>query len=107
MEFEDIIDDLGAFGHWQRVIFVLICVADIFGAFSVLVPVFSGATPKWQCNTYEYEDSIVDARNLPNTTDLMQCTYNETLRCTNFTFKDDFTSIVSEVRNITVIDIVI
>ena len=46
---EDIIEDLGSFGHWQRVIFLLISYGDIFGAFGMLVPVFTNATPSWWC----------------------------------------------------------
>lgn len=42
VSFDDIIDDLGAFGHWQRVIFVLISIFDVYAAFAVLLPVFTG-----------------------------------------------------------------
>ncbi len=40
--FDDIIDGLGAFGHWQRVIFVLISIFDVYSAFAMLVTVFTG-----------------------------------------------------------------
>ena len=52
LEFEDIIEDLGSFGYWQRVIFFLICLMDIFGAFAMFSPVFTGATPRWRCANY-------------------------------------------------------
>ena len=91
------IEQLGSFGYWQRVIFVIISVADIFGAFAMLVMVFTGATPKWTCNAYTSGNVSIDADSLPNTTDLMQCKLNDSFVCRNFTFHDDFTSIVSEV----------
>ena len=97
MDFDDIIEQLGSFGYWQRVIFVIISLADLFGAFSMLVMVFTGATPKWTCNTFESDSRTISVESLPNTTDLMQCKLNDSFVCTNFTFHDDFTSIVSEV----------
>ncbi|KAK2152867.1 hypothetical protein LSH36_316g08008 [Paralvinella palmiformis] len=96
MDFEEVIDQLGSFGYWQRVVFFIISVADIFGAFSMLVMVFTGATPKWTCNAYVSNNVTITAEHLPNTTDLMTCSVNDSFACTNFTFHDDFTSIVSE-----------
>ena len=93
-EFEDIIESLGSFGHWQRVIFVVICLVDIFGSFSVVIPIFIGGIP----NFYAF-DSI-------NDTLTGEPTYNETTKnvCpsenNSYTvriFHDEFTSIVSEV----------
>ena len=40
--FDDILDKIGGFGPWQKVIFALICFFDVFGAFSMLIPVFTG-----------------------------------------------------------------
>jgi OCT family organic cation transporter-like MFS transporter 4/5 len=97
MDFEEVIDQLGSFGYWQRVVFFIISVADIFGAFSMLVMMFTGATPKWTCNAYVSNNVTITAEHLPNTTDLMTCSVNDSFACTNFTFHDDFTSIVSEV----------
>ena len=42
VSFDDIIDDIGGFGLWQLVIFVLISIFDILAAFAVLLPVFAG-----------------------------------------------------------------
>ena len=93
-EFEDIIESLGSFGHWQRVIFFVICLTDIFGSISVVIPVFIGAIP----NFYAFESH--------NDTVIGDLTYNETAKnvCpsenNSYTvrkFHDDFTSIVSEV----------
>ena len=53
VSFDDIIDDLGAFGHWQRVIFVLISIFDVYAAFAVLLPVFTGKIPKAMCVTWD------------------------------------------------------
>ena len=42
VSFDDIIDDIGGFGLWQLVIFILISIFDILAAFAVLLPVFAG-----------------------------------------------------------------
>ena len=107
MEFEDIIEDLGSFGHWQRVIFFLICIMDIFGAFAMLSPVFTGATPRWRCANYSSPIGGVITGNVSdadkNFTDdvpaLDQCTNPDGAKCELFVYEDDFTSIVSEVRH--------
>lgn len=99
-ELEDLIDSLGSFGHWQRVIFVLISLADIYGAFAMMLPVFSGATPKWRCNTFLDDDgNLRNASDLSNDT-AFQCSLNLNnfnYTCASFSFDDEFTSIVSQV----------
>ena len=97
MEFDEVLTQLGSFGYWQRVIFIVISMADVYGALAMLVMMLTSATPKWTCNTYTYNNITISVDALPNTTDLMQCSYNQTFVCTNFTFHDEFTSIVSEV----------
>ena len=94
MEFDDILDQVGAFGHWQRVIFVLISAMDIMGALAIIIPVYTGATPKWKCADIEYSSML----NVSENVSLAQCAYNST-HCTTWIFFDDFTSIVSEVCN--------
>ena len=91
--FEDILDDIGAFGHWQRVIFVLISLADIQGAFAILSPVFVHAVPEWRC--LEWEDGLTE----PGREDWnKECFRNGSdVKCVAYEFYDDFTSVVSEV----------
>ena len=100
MEFEDIIDSLGAFGHWQRVIFVLISLADFYGAFAMLLPVFTGATPRWLCQTYQDDydkDVYVNGSEFGSEEACHQ--YHTNWTCVQREYVDDFTSIVSEVNN--------
>ena len=92
MEFDGILDQLGGFGHWQRVIFVLISAMDIMGALTIIIPVYTGATPKWKCDSLEKSSML----NVSENVSLTECVYNNT-QCTSRTFYDDFTSIVSEV----------
>ncbi len=80
-------DEIGAFGHWQRVIFILISLADVHGALAMLIPVFIGATPEWSCN------QLRDGR---NGTWAETCDVNDT-KCSDVEFHDSFSSIVSEV----------
>ena len=100
-DFEDIVDSLGSFGHWQRVIFVLISLADIFGAFAMLLPVFTGATPGWRCDTYQEQGGggILNSSELTNdswnTCSLSDGKYT----CTEREYVDDITTIVSQVRH--------
>ena len=49
MDYENIIEDIGGFGHWQRLIFMVISVPDIPVALALLLPVFSGSIPNWGC----------------------------------------------------------
>ena len=44
ISFDDIIDNAGGFGSWQMIIFFMISSFDVFAAFSVMLPVFTGKT---------------------------------------------------------------
>ena len=88
--FEEILDDMGAFGHWQRVLFILISLADIHGAFVMLSPHYLNDTPSWTCTKAGSKDNAT----LSNQTE--QCKYGSE-QCTEFAFHGDFTSIISEV----------
>ena len=98
-DFEDIVDSLGSFGHWQRVIFVLISLADVFGAFAMMLPVFTGATPRWRCAEYK---TVADG-SFRNGSDFGDYTWKScdlegnNLTCVSRQYHDDFTSIVSQV----------
>ena len=49
MDYEGIIEDIGGFGRWQALIFILISVPDFLFAFTLILPVFVGAVPNWYC----------------------------------------------------------
>ena len=44
ISFDDIIDNIGGFGSWQMIIFFMISSFDVFAAFSLMLPVFTGKT---------------------------------------------------------------
>ena len=44
ISFDDIIDTVGGFGSWQMIIFFMISSFDVFAAFSLMLPVFTGKT---------------------------------------------------------------
>ncbi|ELU17167.1 hypothetical protein CAPTEDRAFT_222145 [Capitella teleta] len=98
-EFEDLIDSLGSFGHWQRVIFVLISAADVFGAFAMMLPVFTGATPNWSCRQFRHGNIYMNGSEVNNDTSEI-CEYKTTtdtnFHCSEFAFDGDFTSVVTE-----------
>lgn len=87
------IDELGGFGCWQRVVYFIIYTAEIFGAFGMLVPVLIGATPRWRCVAWSNSTGDVNAT---NSSDYFQC-YKDDLTCSSYSYEDDFTSIVSQV----------
>lgn len=85
--FDDAILELGAFGPWQRVIFLLVSLPDVFTAFAILLPVLISATPSWHCagaNTSTLNAST-------SACDVAGCVPE---------FNGDFTSIVSEVSDV-------
>ena len=97
--FEEVIDLLGTFGHWQRVVFFMLCLPDLLGAFAMMVPVFVGATPKWNCLKYsDGNGSFLNGTDVNQTGDDIKCSVDDRWKCEEFTFHDDFTSIVSSVN---------
>ena len=98
MSFDSILEKYGGFGGVQRRIFILISLADITGAFALILPIFVGATPKWYCTRFDgFNGSDVNATYaIGDNSTLKQC-WQGVDRCLNVEFKDDFTSIVSEV----------
>ncbi len=90
--FDDLLDSIGEFGPWQRVIFVLISMADVIGAMAMLLPVFTGDTPRWSCMQHEAANSSQQM----NGTWPKTCRFNMS-QCSDIEFHDEFTSIVSEV----------
>ena len=49
MNFEEILSLAGGFGRFQKVLYVWICLPQVFLAFHLLVSVFTGATPPHAC----------------------------------------------------------
>lgn len=49
MDYEQIIEEIGGFGRWQVFIFVTLIFPDIFMCFTIMLPVFIGAEPSWNC----------------------------------------------------------
>uniref|UniRef100_A0A8C7ZCJ8 Si:dkey-119m7.4 n=1 Tax=Oryzias sinensis TaxID=183150 RepID=A0A8C7ZCJ8_9TELE len=51
MHFDDILRTIGGFGRFQKLLYVWICVPQIFLAFHMLVSVFTGAVPPHLCRS--------------------------------------------------------
>uniref|UniRef100_A0A3B5L757 Si:dkey-119m7.4 n=1 Tax=Xiphophorus couchianus TaxID=32473 RepID=A0A3B5L757_9TELE len=51
MNFDDILSKIGGFGKFQKLLYVWICVPQIFLAFHMLVSVFTGAVPPHLCRS--------------------------------------------------------
>ncbi|XP_068603436.1 solute carrier family 22 member 13 [Brachionichthys hirsutus] len=49
MNFEEILSAIGGFGKYQKILYVWICLPQIFLAFHMMVSVFTGATPPYRC----------------------------------------------------------
>ena len=70
----------------------------------MVIPIFIGAVPKWKCSSwsnstedfgeYLYDNSTNSSET--NLTDYHQC-HRDGMKCLDFKFEGDFTSIVSEV----------
>lgn len=51
-DFDEMIDSIGAFGPYQRQVFILVSVFETPAAWAMLLPIFSGASPNWWCEIY-------------------------------------------------------
>lgn len=58
MNFDEILDLIGGFGKFQKLLYVWICVPQIFLAFHMLVSVFTGAVPPHVCRPSEATASM-------------------------------------------------
>ena len=90
--FDSILEAIGTFGPRQRLIFFFISMAEFFGAFHMLLPVFVGAEPNWYCVPPGGAMNVTEDRN----DTFKECEVLEGT-CDEIVFRDDFTSIVSEV----------
>lgn len=49
--YEDVMNMIGGFGLYQRICFVFIQMADLFGAFIIFSPILIAAVPSnWECS---------------------------------------------------------
>lgn len=51
MTFEEILSLIGGFGRFQKILYVWICLPQIFLAFHMLISIFTGATPPHVCRS--------------------------------------------------------
>lgn len=49
MHFDQILSAIGGFGKYQKILYVWICLPQVLLAFHMLVSIFTGATPPYQC----------------------------------------------------------
>lgn len=49
MNFDQILSAIGGFGKYQKILYVWICLPQIFLAFHMMVSIFTGATPPHHC----------------------------------------------------------
>ncbi|CAN9503786.1 unnamed protein product [Ophioblennius macclurei] len=49
MNFDQILTAIGGFGKYQKILYIWICLPQILLAFHMMVSVFTGATPPFQC----------------------------------------------------------
>jgi hypothetical protein len=99
MSAEEIIEELGAFGYWQRVIFFTLCLPDIFGALSLMLPVFTGSAPNWRCKQDDVTNSSLINYKANSTAVAKAIGFygNKSCDCPVREYDTTFSSIVSEV----------
>lgn len=51
MNFDEILHVIGGFGKFQKILYIWICLPQIFLAFHMLISVFTGAVPPHLCQT--------------------------------------------------------
>ncbi|XP_034478926.1 organic cation transporter protein [Drosophila innubila] len=56
MDFDDILKEIGEFGRYQRVNYLLICLPVLFAAANSLSYVFTAGIPKYRCRVDECDD---------------------------------------------------
>ncbi|KAL7735850.1 hypothetical protein ACLKA6_017848 [Drosophila palustris] len=57
MDFDDILKEIGEFGRYQRVNYLLICLPVLFAAANSLSYVFTAGIPKYRCHIEECDDA--------------------------------------------------
>ncbi len=96
-EFEEIIEEVGAFGPYQIRVFILVSAFETPAAWAMLLPVFAAATPTWKCPV----SYIIDNGTVGNIS--MDANFTEAMcnadgfMCEGAKLTSGFTSIKSEV----------
>ena len=97
-EFENVIEDLGSFGPYQIRIFVLVSLFEIPCAWAMLLPVFIGAMPKWECLITGNSSMVQNSSFIETNATVGGCT-KDNRPCEGMKFSSEFTSIVTEVNS--------
>lgn len=64
INFDDILNLIGGFGKFQKLLYVWICLPQIFLAFHMLVSVFTGAVPPHLCRSARTQMGISTSMNI-------------------------------------------
>ena len=90
-EYENVLQQIRAFGPFQGRIFVLVSLFETPLAWAMLVPIFTAANPGFFCSGDSHDDVLFNS-----TQDEDVCTMNKSA-CPKLSARTEFTSIVSEV----------
>ncbi|XP_051949477.1 solute carrier family 22 member 13-like [Xyrauchen texanus] len=66
MNFEQLLATIGGFGKYQKLLYVWICLPQIFLAFHMMASVFTGATPPHRCRGSRLDDWSLTGHNRSN-----------------------------------------
>lgn len=55
MNFDQVLAEVDGFGRYQKMLYVLICLPQIFLAFHMMASIFTGYTPPHQCRSSDTE----------------------------------------------------
>lgn len=66
MNFDQLLSAIGGFGRYQKLLYVWICIPQIFLAFHMMASVFTGATPPHHCRGSRPGDSPSNGGNVSN-----------------------------------------
>ncbi|XP_058609131.1 solute carrier family 22 member 13 isoform X2 [Onychostoma macrolepis] len=66
MNFDELLATIGGFGRYQKLLYVWICLPQIFLAFHMMASVFTGATPPHHCWGSGMENASLAVGNLSN-----------------------------------------
>ena len=100
-QFDEVLDELGSFGHFQLRLFLVVSLFETPAAWAMFLPVFAAAKPTWRCPVQSPDLSNgIDWLNTTISTALNYtentCTESNTV-CAGIEYTSEFTSIVSEV----------
>ncbi|KAL4233279.1 hypothetical protein ACF0H5_007963 [Mactra antiquata] len=64
MRFDDVLEEIGGFGYFQKFVFVLSCIPGLFAGFFMLNPVFLLAVPNHRCEIPGYDNDTYKIQNI-------------------------------------------